>query len=225
MTRHKSLLTTAVLSLCFFLGVGSLSAQNIGFGLGLSTPDDQLNDVYNRDRLENNSDLYDLFRESTALGFHLQGRVLVDMGESVDFTAGIGIHQFPDSEIIVLGANNDTLGSFETKQNVIPISAGIEYTLFRKMIGLYVAGEVNYNYFINSVSNEQLSVPLPLEETEYFRGGVSLGFGIDVATPILTADVGVRYNILNIIGKEAASEEQKSFVSLTAMIYLGQKSQ
>lgn len=211
----RKLLFTIVLTLLFFTSI-SYSLTNIGFNVGLSTPNDQINNVYNSNDYTSTSVLYKLFREGISSGYHIGAVGRFDLIDKFSIVGGIAWHKFPQTEIEVIDpTSGDTVASLETSQNIIPITVGVNFYLIRSILGVYGTGQLTYNYISNSVDYNYKNVPISLNQSPTdHRVGFGLGAGIDIDAILMTLNLEAKYNIINLIGK-TNDEKTKSYFSLS----------
>lgn len=199
-----------------FAGWSSANAE-FGFSIGLSTPNDKINDIYNSDRLDVDS-IADgtLFREGAKSGYHILVKARFELSEKMVFFGGIGIHRFPQTKLLVKDPNNPniTLAELYTNQNIVPITAGLNAYLFKDVIGIYGVGDLSYNYISSSVDIETKGIELPYSTTpSESRVGFGLGAGIDFDISLLKLNLEAKYNYTNLIGK-TDGEGDKSYFTL-----------
>ncbi|MBI5324667.1 MAG: outer membrane beta-barrel protein [Ignavibacteriae bacterium] len=211
----KKNLKPLLIILCFGIIIYSnANATSLGILIGLSTPSNQINNVYNSNSL---SDFGNMYREGAKLGYHIGIRGRMDLSDNLQFVGGIAYHKFPQTTIQVINPNSpyDTLASLNTSQNVIPITAGVNFFLLKKFIGLYGVGELSYNYISNSVDVYYGSLPVAISKSPTdSRIGFGLGAGADLDVKLITINLEVKYNYINLIGQKAG-EEAKAFVSVS----------
>ncbi|MFP4528005.1 MAG: outer membrane beta-barrel protein [Candidatus Kapaibacterium sp.] len=198
-----------------------LHAQvDIGFHLGLSTPNDQVNDIYNRDRFEDNDSARNFVRDGTKAGYHIGMKARVSLTDNVLFVGSIAWNKFPQTDIYVTDPETgEVLTTLKSSQNIIPIGAGINFYLLRSFIGVYATGDLTYNYITSSVDYESEGIPIPLSSSPTDnRVGFGLGAGADLDLGLLTINLEGKYNQANLIGKES-DEEAKAYYTLTLGIY------
>lgn len=200
------------------------SKTKFGLVAGLSTPNDNVNDVYNGTP-SSLSQVGNLFREGAATGYHIGAKLRYQISDNVDLHGGVALHRFPESEIIVYDPDypedkENALAVLKTTQNYIPITAGINFFLMRELIGVYGVGELSYNLMSSSVDvvHDGQDIPVQFDEPSDSRVGVGIGAGIDIDIKILTGNIEAKYNIANLIGKED-DEETKAYFSLSFGVY------
>ncbi len=221
-----------LLSVMFFaLGNVSYSEDNsngeleFGFHLGLSTPNDQINDIYNGDNLpyqidDSTKGLGNLLKEGARVGYHLGIKVRLPLDDKFIFKGGLLLHRFPESEIEVTEPASDTvIATLASVQNIVAISAGMNYYFLKSFIGVYGVGDLSFNYMTSSVDKkmEKYSIPISTSPTDS-RVGFGLGAGIDLDVKLLKLNLEGKFNIVNLIGKESG-EEPKSFFALGLGVY------
>ena len=204
-----------ILIIFLFIGIfySRADATNFGVLLGLSTPNDQVNNVYNSNSI---TDVGKLFREGSKLGYHFGAKVRMEMSDNLYFVGGIAYHKFPETTIEVRHPITDSLlTTLKTSQNVVPITAGINFFIIKKFIGVYAVGDLTYNYLFSSVDYPKGDVDLPISTSPSdSRIGFGLGAGVDLDVQLVTLNLEVKYNYINLIG-QAAGEEAKAFISLS----------
>ncbi|MBM2813646.1 MAG: b-brl protein [Ignavibacteria bacterium] len=211
----------SVIILLFIDFIDAKAGSHIGFSFGLATPNAQINNVYNTDKLSAGGDsLGKLFREATDIGFNigLKWRIPLDEKDNFVFGLGLALNRFPETKTEIKDQiSGKVLATLFTTQNVIPIAASINYYLFKSFIGVYGTGELTYNFIANSVDFQKGDVPIPfaydLNPTDS-RVGVGFGAGLDIDLSILTINLETKYNIANMIRSDA-KEETKAYLTLT----------
>jgi hypothetical protein len=216
-------LITSILILSLFIVYTSFSQVSFGFQFGLSTPNDKINDIWNRDNLKDVEGLGRIWRDGTKLGFNLGLGLRVPLSKYFMFTAGAGWNMFPKTEIIVKDPT-DSLNkvTLETKQNVFPLSVGVNgYFINSDFLGIYAVGNLSYNLIANSVNYLKGDIPIPLEMTPTdSRIGCGFGAGFDFDLKVLMLNLEVKYNITNLIGK-VGDEQTKAYLSVDLGVYFG----
>lgn len=209
--------------LCIIIQSELRSQTSIGFYTGLSTPSEQINNVYNSDFLTSENFVGNLKRKATSLGYHVGTKLRFGLGDGLVFTGGVSLTRFPQSNIDIEVPNGkDTIRTTLTvTQNVIPISVGLNYYVTRKLVGMYVAGELTYNYLVSSIDGTINGINFPLDRSPtYNRVGFGLGAGMDIDLKLLALNVEAKYNLINFIGRDE-NEKSKSFISLSFGVYFG----
>lgn len=207
-----SVLMFAMLAVTF-----SQSYAEFGFSIGLSTPNEKMNDVYNTDKLKLDSITSgSLFRDGAKSGYHILAKMRFDLSENMTFFGGIGWHRFPQTDIQVPDPNDPKkiIATLTTSQNIVPITAGINAYLLRSVVGIYGVGDLSYNYISSSVDLKSGSVSVPYTRTPSdSRVGFGIGAGLDFDMKLLTLNIEAKYNYTNLIGKES-SEGDKTYFTL-----------
>lgn len=207
---------------CAVLGSVTVArAQSLSIGVGLSTPNEAVSSVYNNITLQ---DFSEDLKDAASFGYHIQAKYRFGLGESVRFAFGAGWHRFPESDIIVKNPQDQKTYVLSATSNIVPITAGIEYSIVKSAMGVYLMGDLSYNYFANSVGLKQGDVDLPFAkgETES-RVGVGFGAGVDFDLNLLVLDVAAKYNIANLINKANADEPDRSYFALTFSVVFGNR--
>jgi len=218
----KSFFYSIFICALFFLASKDLSAgTNIGLFAGLSTPNDEMNNVLNSSKIDlKNMEAGDLVREATSSGYHIGAKLRFSLSDNFSFTGSASWHKFPESKIDVKDPVNDTtLAVLSSTQNIIPITAGMNFYLINSTIGIYGTGELAYSYIYNSVDFDYEGIPISIDDSPTDnRVGFGLGAGIDLDAKLLILNLEAKYNISNFIGK-VSNEETKSYFTLSLGVY------
>ena len=206
----------------FFFSFGRTKASeglSLGVFGGLSTPNDYITNLYNR----NTIDSLDLIYGSASLGWHIgvDLRIKLDKDGTSFFHGSFAWHQFDPvvNDVIYKGKAEPF---FDATTSVLPVAAGVDYYLFRSFIGLYVRGDVQYNIISTRVHNvfdvidEVKKQPYDVKNN---RLGAALGGGVEVNLLLIKAALEVKYNWINLVGKET-DEKPKNYLSTSLIIYL-----
>jgi len=195
----------------------------IGFFIGLATPNDQINDVYNSDKLAEIS-TGNLYREATTSGFDIGVRLRMPINDNIILTGILGWSRFPQTKIEIKDPTNTSgpaLATLNTSQNVVPIGAGINFYPFKSHVAVYATGEVTYNYIYNSVELEGgSSFNLSNTSPAYNRIGAGFGAGIDLDIELILLNLEVKYNFANLIGT-TADEKAKNYLTVNVGVFFG----
>ncbi len=213
----------SLLFICFSLLISNqiLKAEtNFGFFAGLSTPNDEINNINNSSLNLKGLESGKWLREAASLGYHIGGKMRFSLSDNFSFTGSAAWHKFPQSTIDVTDpVSGDTLAILKTTQNIIPITVGMNYYIINSTIGVYGTGELAYNYIHNSVDVDYEGVPISIEELPTDnRVGFGLGAGVDLDLKLLMLNLEAKYNISNFIGK-VSNEETKSYFTLSLGVY------
>ncbi len=194
-------------------------STDLGFKVGLSTPNNEMNNVYNSNSL---SDIGDFIRKGAELGYHIGVQARLGLSDDFKFIGGIAWHRFPQSKIEVIDhETKKSIATLSTVQNLYPISAGVDYYLLNKeLLGVYATGTIDYVYITNTVDVMYNNVPLNLSKSPtYSRVGFGVGAGVDFNIKILLLNLELKYNIANLIGKDKG-EETKSYFTASLGVFL-----
>jgi len=95
----------------------------------------------------------------------------------------------------------------KTSQSITSYGLGVEYAIVPGPISPYFSVEVGYNNFgkIN-VENQQLQATRILSSGSLQRIGVGVGFGAEINLIVFTLDSSIKYQFLNVGGKESGEE-------------------
>lgn len=200
-----------------------IAELKFGVHLGLSTPNQYINDIYNSDIIKKSeNDVFKFLRESAKLGYHLGIKGRFYLNETYQFTGSLLWNRFAESKIDVKDpSKNDTIiQTLFTNQNIVNIGAGMNIALNSGFIVFYGSGELNYNYMYNSVDlqvTDGVQLPLSLSPS-YSRVGVGIGGGLNFDLKIIMLNLEAKYYLTNIIGQED-NEKLKSFLALSFGVY------
>jgi hypothetical protein len=227
-------LSVLVLSHIFFLFIcllpsASLRAQTnlrLGGGVALAPSVVSAQSLLNLSSLSTPSGVLQLVSDSRLTGWHAAGRLMVGLGDQIGFTVAGAYHRFSDLRVNIVDPAQPSvsLDELSLAQTIVPLSAGLELTLFRFGIGVYVAGDLNFNFISSSaqaIPTNLVNAGLMLRDT-YSRVGGNVGLGVDLSLFGVGVDVCARYNHANLIGRNPGEAEQ-TFFTLTASILLGSK--
>lgn len=193
-------------------------AMDFGFNVGLATPNNKVNEVYNAPNIKYGEKLdstANLLYNGLKSGYHVGIKLKMKLNDYFDFASNIGYNSFPESKIEVVDpSTGNKLVELSTATKIVPISAGLSFYPFRNVIAPYVTGELTYNYINTAVEVTYFGaqIPIPTTPTDS-RFGFGIGAGVDLNVGLFDVNVEAKYNYLNLIGKEA-TENDKHFVSL-----------
>ena len=212
----------ALVCAVFLSSVSAQAQSSFGIGLGLSTPNEAVSSVYNSITLNN---LEEDLKDASSLGYHFQLKYRFGVGESVRFAASAGFHRFPEADIVIVDPRDSKEYHFIASTNIIPITAGLEYSLVKSVVGAYITGDLSYNYFSNSLDYQHGDVAFPIdfnEDASYSRVGVALGAGVDFDLSVIVLDLTGKYHLANLINKEEG-EPDRSYFALTLSAVFGSR--
>ena len=222
---HRRAAVGALLALVMLLLPLECLAHGFAIGGGLSTPRNEINNVYNGNRINGEGELSNfLRREAPKIGFHIGVRYYLELDEEFSLAFGLGWHRFGKSHIGIFDEDGSVeLALLQATQNFVPISVGLDYPLFRDVVGFYLAGDLQYNYIFNTIDivHNDLAIPFADSPSDN-RVGASLGAGVEFDLAALILDVGLRVNHANLIGKEE-SEGDKTYITFNVSALFGEK--
>lgn len=201
----KSLLILVFGILFFSTSQNSYSFLNLTIYGGLSTPNDQMAYVYNKD-----ATFKDFVNTGINLGWHLGARLRLPLDSGLLFIASIGWNRFPDAQLENISGQT----TINAVQDIIPIGAGVQYYLVNKLFKIYLIGELNYNYFTAKASFWGLPVPNTDLTPSSSRIGIVGGIGTEINLGILSPMLEFKYSLANLVGKETG-EPTKSYFLLS----------
>ncbi len=223
------LLVTSIILINFSVS-SAAGPLGLHFKAGLSTPNDQISQVYSDDNLtSSNISSGEFFSENADMGYHLGVAARVEISKMFHFVGGVEFHRFPRSEFKLVIPNEDTgeneVHKFKSTQNIIPIHAGINLAFINtELLNIYATGGFAYNYISNSVDyvteESDIAVPLNLDLSPTdSRIGYFLGAGTDIDLQLLKINLELKYQHINLVGKDTG-ESDKRFLAVSLGIIL-----
>ncbi len=207
-------------------------AKPIGFGFhfGLATPNDQINNVYNSNTIKLNDSSSRIVREAAKIGYFIGVGLNTPLSDNFAFTGSISLNRFPQTELKIFVPKTQPTpnNQFDTVvlksiQNIIPISVGMNWFLFKSFFSPYVTGNLAYFYIVNSIDIVQLGIDVPIATTKSnSRLGAGIGAGIDFNFELLTLNLEARYNFVNLIGNES-NEPTKRYLTVGIGLIFGNR--
>lgn len=200
---------------------------SFGFHLGLATPNDQINNVYNSNTIKINDSTSKILREASKLGYFIGIDLSMPLTDNFMFLGGISLNRFPQTELKIFVPRPDP-NQFDTVilkavQNIVPLSVGVNWYLFKSFFSPYVSGNLSYFYIVNSMDIVKLSIDFPVATTKSnSRLGAGIGAGMDLNFEVLTLNLEARYNFVNLIGKEI-NEPTKKYLTVGVGLIFGNR--
>ena len=208
---------------------------DFGIEVGLSTPNDEINNVYNRDfqpvfksinSVKQDTIIGNMLREGAGLGYHLGVRIKLPLNDYFKVQGSIGYHRFQDSKLEIRHPDpksNDVLATIFTFQNVIPITAGMDfYFINTQLLDFYASGELAFNQFSFTTDvpvTKDNTITVPIQETgNYNNFGVTFGGGMDINAFLLKLNLDVKYHVLNVLNT-IEDDEFKNYLSVSIGVY------
>lgn len=211
--------------LIFFVSNKSFCQQlGFGFSAGLATPNEEINNVYNSDKINLNNNLWNVVRDAARLGYFIGINLNLPLAQNLNFKASLSLNRFPKTEIKLYFPEQpyDTV-ILRTIQNFIPISAGFDFFLLKQFISPYISGNLSYFYNVNTIDIVKLNQELPIATSKTdSRIGAGLGAGVNFEFALLTLNFEAKYWFVNLIGN-VSGEANKNFLSLGVGIIFGGK--
>jgi hypothetical protein len=172
----------------FVLTATSYSQIGMSVYGGISTPNNQLNLVY-----ANNPNVWSLLDKGMSIGWHLGARFRMEVDDELYLFGGLGWNRFNDVQLQVKIIDSTGLYTISAQQDIIPISAGLQYYITDKLIKFYVIGQLNYNYF--TTHGEFIGLPAPNFDLSVAsnRGGFTGGIGIETDALIINPFLEFNY--------------------------------
>lgn len=206
-------------------------AKPIGFGFhfGLATPNDQINNVYNSNTITFNNLLSNIVREAAKIGYFIGIDLNMPLTDNFTFLGGISLNRFPQTELKIFvpkpsvpDQQFDTV-ILKSIQNIVPLSVGVNWYLFKSYLSPYVTGSLSYFHIVNSIDIVKLDINELIATTKSnSRLGAGIGAGIDLNLELITLNFEARYNFVNLIGKEG-DEPTKKYLTVGIGIIFGHR--
>lgn len=230
--KFKLILLITLLSSSTAFALGPLK---FGFQVGLSTPSDQLSNVYNinnatlvQDPNTNDEEEFggELLSRGVDNGYHIGVNVRIDLPVAdLSLIGSFMYNSFPEARTMVADQiTGENVVELVSSQRVVPVSAGLMYNLFELWIlEFYLRGEAQLNYFSHETSfNLQVDdykLGVPFAQTDsYTRFGYGIGAGFDIDLELTRLNLDIRYHTANFIGRED-DEDIKTYLSLGVGVY------
>ncbi|MGB9702146.1 MAG: outer membrane beta-barrel protein [Candidatus Kapaibacteriota bacterium] len=212
----KKLFYLSITFLAIFFNTSFAGALEFGINAGIATPDDKMNQVYNTNTLQLSQDsIANLISNGMKTGYHLGVKVSMPLNSNFSFIGSVGYNSFPQSEIEVRDpASNQLLATLSTSTKVVPVSAGLNFYLFKTVLSPYIAGDLSYNYISTSVESKFMGTTVPISTTPSdSRFGFGFGIGTDISLGLVDLNIEGKYNYTNLIGK-TTNEPNKYYFTL-----------
>ncbi|HRP02360.1 MAG TPA: hypothetical protein PLE30_06910 [Candidatus Kapabacteria bacterium] len=202
------------------LNCNLLLSQTTGFSflVGPSFPNSEVTELFPNRIIETTDTSYSkLFANynNPNIGYNISIRGGISLSEMADFYGGLGLHKFKVSTIELNTLNiNNTIGSMEMTTTVFPISAGINYYIFRNKFGVYFNGTLDYNYSIYNLDKIDSKYILKLSKS---TASSSLGFTLGIGTALELGKaawiIEVDYATINFL-QNSTNNVSKNIISL-----------
>ena len=226
---------TLIVALILFYSINLYAGEDLDFGIevGISTPNDQMNNIYNRDfqpyikssGTVNDTLVGNLLRESASVGYHIGIRIKVPIKNWLKLQGSVGYHRFRSSELKITDPTNskNVLATLFTYQNIVPITAGADlYLINKKFFGYYISGELAFNQFSFTTDvplTKDQTISVPIQNTgNYNNFGAAVGSGFDINLVAVKLNFDVRYHVLNLINT-IDDDKFKNYLSISTAIY------
>jgi hypothetical protein len=181
-----------VVSFCQSADLFSQISLQIGGGLGYISPAG--------DYGGSTIDFYDGTKYGMSSGFNYHAKARVGL---------LGFNLFGIIEYSTVSGDGESeagQGEVENSHSIFSIKAGPEFNLSPPLspVGFYIDGFVSVNTFSGTVKFQEVSPDLngeyDLESATRFGVGAGGGVLLDLI-PIVTFDIGVHYNLYNVLGQ------------------------
>ncbi len=213
-----------LLTINFSLFAG-LSSLEVSFFGGLSVPNNHISNFFNAKNIAANVDSFEsigtfIENSATNLGYNLGMKVNAPISSNLNLYGGIAVHRFNKGKYTLSIPEENTVDTafadFYSTANIVPITVGITAYLIKYGIGIYLMGDISYNFISTSVDykvKNKITLPLSLNKTET-RPGCGLGAGIDFDIGLFILALEVKYNLLNVVGR-VDNEPTKNYANVS----------
>lgn len=216
-----------------FLNINSLLAAGdleTGFTIGASIPSESVGKFSNIGsqflKIDNKDTLTNIQNEIINTGYNIGIRLQLPLSESIYLSGGLGIHRFPEAEVVVYDNNDPTKvwAKLREVNNFIPFDAGLNIDLVDlKLFQVYGLVNVSYNFLYQSVDIIQKdgSATIPVTYTESKmsnRFGAGLGAGLKFDLKLIELGLEGKLNRSNVLMAENG-ELNKDFYTLNVVVF------
>ncbi len=230
--KSARILTFIVSLTCLIVASPKVHAQ-FGIGAGLAAVGDniyqaggELEDFLRKDKQElTYGDI------SGDIGFYGTLRYKHPMG-ALRLTGDVSYIYFQASRITIVQISNtgtdpnntDSLkATFEVGTSIIPINAGLEFTIPVDVVRPYVGAALSYTFFNRTYADaegDQGLTDISNRSAGEAEFGAMLGAGVELSVASLTLDLGLRYSLANIFSMDE-NEQDIRYLQLGATLYFG----
>ncbi len=221
-------LSTLILNINSLLAAGDLET---GFTIGASIPSESVGKfskftASDLIKIENKETQTNIQNEIINTGYNIGIRLQLPLSESIYLSGGLGIHRFPEAEVVVYDNNAPTKvwAKLREVNNFIPFDAGLNIDLVDlKLFQVYGLVNVSYNFLYQSVDIIQKdgSATIPVTYTESKmsnRFGAGLGAGLKFDLKLIELGLEGRLNRSNVLMAENG-ELNKDFYTLNLIVF------
>lgn len=229
----KNVVNLFFLAILFFKVNTLFAAGDLetGFTVGASIPSESVGKfskftASDLIKIENEETQTNIQNEIINTGYNLGVRIQLPLSESIYLSGGLGIHRFPEAEVVVYDNNEPTKvwAKLREVNNFIPFDAGLSIDLADlKLFQVYGLVNVSYNFLYQSVDiiQKDASATIPVTYTESKmsnRFGAGLGAGIKFDLKLIELGLEGRFNRSNILLAENG-ELNKDFYTFNVVVF------
>ncbi|MDC1068700.1 hypothetical protein OAQ99_06045 [Candidatus Kapabacteria bacterium] len=218
------------ITIIFTLPSLALGPLKFGFQAGLSTPSEEITNVYNTNSVKFDRQIEgeeieevtgDLLTRGIDNGYHIGVNARISLGSSFSLVGSFAYHSFPEAKMDVFDPITDEkVVEFISSQRIVPVSAGIMFRFLELgPLEFYLRGEgqlnfISYETIFQFPITEGVKLSIPIASTEsYSRLGAGFGGGFDIDLELFRLNIDVRYNIANLALTDS-DEETKAYLGL-----------
>jgi hypothetical protein len=116
------------------------------------------------------------------------------------------------------GEASTPIGNIETSQNILAIGVGGELALIPGPISPYFALDLSFNNFGDIEISGPGAVTISGDGGDS-RMGLAVGVGAELSLMVISVDASLKYNFMNIIGKEDGEETISAIIFNVSVLF------
>jgi len=189
---------------------------SIGVLFGPCIPSESIEQVYNS---IDNSGIGTAYESASSLGYHLGAKMRFGLSDVLSFSGGVNFTQFPGQSQTATLSNGSRI-TIQTVTTFVPVYAGITFIPIKGLVRPYLAAEAMYSYRNvtissgNTIFQDLISGTGQDLEPQTSRIGAAATAGVEFNLGGLRPFFELKYNLTNLVGKEAG-EETMAFLNVS----------
>lgn len=116
------------------------------------------------------------------------------------------------------GEASTPVGNIETSQNIFSVGVGGEVSLVPGPISPYIALDLSLNRFGEYEVSGAGAVSVSGDDGDS-RMGLALGVGAEISLMVVSVDASLKYNMMNMIGKEDGEETINAIIFNVSVLF------